>query len=67
MLASKKLGLTELMMLNKKVLFKTLLPEISGRNREMVGSSLAKDIRILTESSGILGTLIILTWLFFRA
>ena len=54
-------------MLNKKVLFKTLLPEISGRNREMVGSSLAKDIRILTESSGILGTLIILTWLFLRA
>ena len=67
MLASKKLGLTELMMLNKKVLFKTFLPEISGRNREMVGSSLAKDIRILTESSGILGTLIILTCSFLKA
>jgi hypothetical protein len=40
-----------------------LLPEISGRNREMSGSALAKDIRLLTESSGILGTLIILTCL----
>ena len=56
-----------LMMLNKKVLLKTFLPEISGRNREMSGSSLAKDNRILTESSGILGTLIILTCLFLKA
>jgi len=67
MLASKKLGLTVLMMLNKKVLLKTFLPEISGRNRETSGSSLAKDNRILTESSGILGTLIILTCLFLKA
>ena len=41
MLILKKLGLTELMMLNKKFLLRTLLLEISGRNREMTGSALA--------------------------